>query len=515
MNLPDQLIFRQRYKGLLVLFALTLALKVIMLMGTEVVSNDGPTYLNVSKQFLDGNLGFRDAFRGGYYFYPALIAVLSRLLPGNTVDSLINAGQLLSMLFSILAIIPFYLLVEKIWSAHAAFWGGLIFCVAPGINKYSVDVMRDPGYICFYLTALCLGWMFMETHRFRFLLGALLSVGLAYLFRVEGFLLVPLVLLWCAGSFVRQGRLGNAMLRSLLVLAVIAGLAGGVAWYLRSDAGQASRYAEIAGGVGELASGEIFGYSPDLKEVLDNPALNLVGSAHKNDFFAIVKDHIRIIYFLGVVTLTATVTWTPFFLLALLGLVNSSRDKNQSWYLLGFMVAYLVLGYVYNLRRNFLEERYIYSVALVLYAYAGYAIARGLEKYAPRMAKKLIWALLIALVTVPATMQTFKDQRKWRSYPFKEAGLWLAAQPDIQQARVLANERKIPFYAGKYDNYSPISFNIEQIAGQGSSLAGYDYITIETGDDYKDKVVELDNFKIVKKVESDRYVAIVYKKIAH
>lgn len=502
-----------RYRGLIILFALTLVLKVSLLIGTDVVSNDGPTYLNISKQFLDGKLKFTDALRGGYHFYAAAVAIFSKLIPGDAVASLINAGQILAALFSALSIIPFYLLMENIWSSRQAFWGGLIFCVAPGINKYAVDVMRDPGYLLFFLLALYLGWLFMARHRLSLMAGVVFSVFLALMFRAEAFLLAPLLFMWATSAFLRRGRPGNVMLRGMLVVVVIACLGGAVMWYLRSDIGQASRYGEIVGRVSKLAKGEVVGYGPELKKILDSAGRQLEGSAFGNDFFAVVKNHIRTIYLLGVVTLVAKVTWLPFFLLALIGIAWSVRNKSCSWYLLSFLGAYLALGYFYNMQRNFLEERYVYSVVVMLYAHAGYAIAGFQEKCALRVANAPAWILVFSLVAVPATIEAFKDQRKWRSYPFKEAGLWLAAQPGIQQARLVANEQKIPYYAGKFDGYSALPFDVGQMAGKGASLSDYDYVAIEAGDDYKEKIVDLDNFRIVKRVESDRYIAVVYKKV--
>lgn len=505
--------FIQRHKELLALLLINLLLKGFLLSETDVVSNDGPTYLNLSRHFLDGNLAYREAFRGDYYFYAALVALFSMLVPGNAVASLINAGQILSAVFSVLAVIPFYLLVGKVWSARAAFWGGLVFCVAPGINKYAVDVMRDPGYLLCFLTALYFGWIFVERHCVLPLLGAAIASSLAILFRVEGVFLVPLLLFWGSFSFFRQGLGGRWLVRGLLVILVVGGVGGALAWYLCSNAGALSRYGEIAAVTGKITTGELFSYSPELKKILDEAGRQLPGAVSANDFFAIAKNHIRTIYFLGLIFLVVKVTWLPCFLLAVSGVVMTLRRGRASWYFPSFMVTYLLLGFFYNMQQNYLEERYIYSVVVLLLAYAGYGLVLLLEKSRERWFSGMVVVLALFLVVVPAILQTVKERRKWQSHTFMEAGLWLAAQPDIEGARLLANERKVPYYAGKYDNYSPVLFDIHQMSSAGASLLDYDYITIESGADYKDKIVELENFKIVKQLESDRYVAVIYKKI--
>lgn len=504
--------FILRHRELLALLLLNLLIKGFLLIETDVVSNDGPTYLNLSRHFLDGNLAWREALRGLYHFYAALVAILSLLVPGNAVDSLINAGQILSAIFSMLAVIPFYLLVEKVWSARAAFWGALAFCVAPGLNKYAVDVMRDPGYLLFFLSALYFGWLFIERQRVRFLLTALVFSGLAYLFRVEGFFLLPLLFLWAFLSSFWQRRGEKWLVQGLLLVLIVCGVVGTVVWYLHTDIGKMSRYGEISDGVSSLTKGELFEYNPELKKILDESGRQLPGAAHANDFFSIVKRHIRTIYFLGLVFLVAEVTWLPFFLLAIGGVVMALRREDANWYFLSFIVVYLALGFFYNMQQNYLEERYVYSLVVLLLAYAGYGLALLLEMVHKRWYGGVAVALTFLLVVGPTTIEAVKYRRKWQSHPYKEAGGWLAAQSDIKEARLLASERKIPFYAGKYDNYSQISFDIHQISELGVNLMEYDYIAIEGGKDYDKNIVGFDNFKLVKLVESDRYTAVIYKK---
>lgn len=507
--------FSQRHKELLALLLLNLVLKGFLLSETDVVSNDGPTYLNISKHFLDGNLACREAFRGDYHFYAALVALFSMLVPGNAVDSLINAGQILSTIFSVLAVVPFYLLVEKVWSARAAFWGALAFCVAPGINKYAVDVMRDPGYLLCFLTALYFGWLFMERPRVVPLLGAVITSGFAFLFRIEGLLLMPLLFFWAVFLAFREGRDGRWLVRGLLVILIMGGVGGALAWYLQSDAGTLSRYGGIATGTGKVATGEFYNYNPELKKILDDAGRQLPGTANDNDFFSIVKNHIRTIYFLGLVVLVAEVTWPPFFLLAVIGIAMAWRRGCVSWYFLSIVMAYLALGFFYNMQRNYLEERYVYSVVVLLLAYAGYGLALLLEKVSDHRYGGVALAMIFLLGAVPASLQSVKNRRKWQSHPFKEAGLWLAAQPDIQEARLMANERKIPFYAGKFNGYSALPTHLEGPPIQEHFFADIDYIAIESGTEIDDKYMDIEGFKLVKKAVSDRYSAVIYKRTAY
>ena len=83
-----------------------------------------------------------EVITGNLFFYPLLIASLGRL----GMDLFI-AGRLLSLLFSVTTVVPLFLMTRRCFDFRTAWWAALAFAVSPGLNEYSVYVMRDPTFL--------------------------------------------------------------------------------------------------------------------------------------------------------------------------------------------------------------------------------------------------------------------------------------------------------------------------------------------------------------------------------
>ena len=111
-------------KPLHVVFALAIILllvKFYLLSCNAVIANDGPRYINQARQFLDGH--FQAALaRDNLFLYPLLIALFGRM----GVD-LVLAGELISVVSSILVLFPLYLLFTKVGNEKVAMWSCVVF----------------------------------------------------------------------------------------------------------------------------------------------------------------------------------------------------------------------------------------------------------------------------------------------------------------------------------------------------------------------------------------------------
>ena len=140
LNMPSSpdseslLIDRFGVKGhLFVLILSSLLLKLFIFSQNEVITNDGPRYINQALQFLHGSFS-APISQDITFLYSLAIAGLGFFLP-----DLVLAGQLLSLTASVLTIIPLYLLFRGVWNERVAFFGSALYVVLPCFNEYAVE----------------------------------------------------------------------------------------------------------------------------------------------------------------------------------------------------------------------------------------------------------------------------------------------------------------------------------------------------------------------------------------
>lgn len=179
--------------GLLVLFVLPL--RVWLLCGTEVAARDSIGYIRYALAFekmpWDDVLETSDQHPG----YP--IAVWAVSVPVRAVLGATNpramqlSAQLVSLIASLLLLLPTYHLGRLLLGRAAGFGGSLLFQFWPVTAHHLSDGISEPLFLLLAVTALCLAASAVVARcPWRFALCGLFT-GLAYLTRPEGILVLP------------------------------------------------------------------------------------------------------------------------------------------------------------------------------------------------------------------------------------------------------------------------------------------------------------------------------------
>ncbi|MCK5552306.1 MAG: glycosyltransferase family 39 protein, partial [Deltaproteobacteria bacterium] len=168
-------------RELVFLLGFALVLRIIIYKWTYLIAIDGTGfYLKPAQDFASGQ--WMNGLAIGYHpLYPMLVAAFSKGLGDFELS-----GQMVSILFGTLTVIPIYCLARGAFGRWTAFISSLFLAILPRHVALSADFLSDPTYAFFFISAVWLGWEAVRRDDVRFVFLAGLATGLAYLTRAEG-----------------------------------------------------------------------------------------------------------------------------------------------------------------------------------------------------------------------------------------------------------------------------------------------------------------------------------------
>ncbi len=118
----------------------------------DVINNDGILYLRTAE--LIGRGEWQAAIESyKWFFYPLLIAIFGKLtgLGLELSAHVLNAG------FTALTVAAFISLIRELGGSRSAVTAAVVLVLLfPGLNEYRSFVIRDAGFLAFYMLALLL-----------------------------------------------------------------------------------------------------------------------------------------------------------------------------------------------------------------------------------------------------------------------------------------------------------------------------------------------------------------------
>ena len=177
-----------------ILVALVLPLRLWLLHNTEVTARDSIGYIRYALQFEDAD--WREVCKKSdqHPGYPALVWLMSqpiRALDGETTPRNMQlATQLVSLLASLLLIVPTYFLGRQFFDRGVSLGAALLYQYFPVSGQHLSDGISEPAYLVFLTTALWQGVCAVrERSPWRCGLCGLF-VGASYLVRPEAIVLL-------------------------------------------------------------------------------------------------------------------------------------------------------------------------------------------------------------------------------------------------------------------------------------------------------------------------------------
>ena len=429
-------------RSLCLILGVSTGIKLVLLVMFDTINPDAVRYVNAAHELLRGD--FHEAFSHDKMLAFTWLLGLTHLL----VPDWFLAGKLLSALPLVLVTLPLYLMARDLFGVRAALAACLIFSVNPYDNSLATEVIKGPLFLLCIVTSLWLVVRGLRNGRWHNLLAASLLGLLATLFRVEGvvYLVTVIVMLsaWaCFGSHSLRWRLQALFTFSVLPVTVV--LAAAAAFL--GGGGPPEILARVQERFGYYFSLQMFDNYQAIYQHLHAVEDRFSGGQWSNDFFALARQLMPLIYLVGLMLVFAKAIF-PVFLLPLgFGLKLKKYWNAPLAVFLAVILGFLCMDYLFLLKNNFLSSRYLLVPVVLSLVLAGYGLVRLLEhlpRRGPRTFVVVLVFFLCIIVPVTESFSVLADEKP----VLQAAGRWLEKHRDLDQLQIITNNEQVVYYAG-------------------------------------------------------------------
>jgi hypothetical protein len=433
-------------RNLIILFAIGVASRLYAFCGFFVISIDGAfQYIPVAKFFYHGEY-LQALLQPQLPLYPFLISILTHVTGNFEL-----AGQVISIIFSLAALFPLYLIGRSLFGPKAAFWTTILYLVNPLMLHSSVDVLKEALLVFLFLSSVYCSLRFLQEGKGPWLLGTLAFSAAGAL--VSMIAIVVLVVLggWL-GYAVLRGRARERELpyRYLWVVIVAAGailiflIPGVLGWEFWIT----KKPYKVVEGIFQRWF------------LSEWPSLSQLGHSSLAIFIRFTEKACPLL-----------------FNLALFGLgwrIKVKEFSAEERYLAAMMVVLIVIFFP----QLYASGRYHLPAIFLLYLWAGFGfvkirelIERRFTRYPSLTAITLVIILLVTILPI-----ALKPQRLDK-VGYKEAGLWLRKQAPSPPV-ILTDDPRVAYYAGGTYALIPPKATPEEIVKKGEKEKA-DYLVVE------------------------------------
>ena len=400
----DPFYTRSPLKTILLLLAVSLAVKLPLLpLKWGIIAQDGFAYVSTAQHL--SQMGLRAALSvdAALPFYPMLIAFFHATGSGWAAS-----GIIVSFLCGWLAVIPLYLLAARIFDSKTALVSSFFFILSPNVNFASTVIGNDATFMLLFTLGIWVLWLAYEKGGLLSWGGFIVLAVLATLTRSAGVALFPLLFFWVAHSYRHDLKgLSRLLVVTLLCLAAAAALLAVYSLYIGKLPGKIQPMLNVLTDISYLKAE---GITADLKLAEQTTYMG-----RYFDFFEMARHYLHIIYMMGIVDLLIRACGYAIFPFVAIGLFW----RKKGWggygrtYLLTIVLLFIVMNYVFVLKHNFTDARYLLPAAIALYPIGGQGYIR-LEVYLKERfsISSVVIAVIVALLVVAGSGYKFNSRRK-------------------------------------------------------------------------------------------------------
>jgi 4-amino-4-deoxy-L-arabinose transferase-like glycosyltransferase len=407
---------REDRSNLIILFFFGLVLRLYALIQIYMIANDGAfQYIPVAKLFYQGEY-LQALAQPQLPLYPFLISLLA-----HVTGDIELAGQLISIIFSLLTIFPLYLIGKSLFGPRPAFWTVILYLINPLMLRSSVDVLQEGVVIFFFFSSVYCSLRFLQEGKGQWLVWTIVFAVGGGLARMSTPLVVVILGAWLGYGVLRAGaRERELAYHYLWVVVAIIGLTlisfipGLLGWKFFVT----KKFYKLIGVL--LNQWFVYGW----------PSLSRLG---ENALF--------------IVTRFIEKAYPPPFLLALFGLgwrVKAKEFGPDERYLALVIGVFIVI--LFPLLRA--SERYHLPAIFLLYFWAGFGFVKIRELIDRSFTRYRRFTAVISVMILLGSMLPISLQpQRLDKVGLKEAGLWLRGHAVISPL-ILADDPRVAYYAG-------------------------------------------------------------------
>ncbi|OPY75967.1 MAG: hypothetical protein A4E64_01733 [Syntrophorhabdus sp. PtaU1.Bin058] len=451
-----QMIEIEKRTWLLPVFAFigAFAVRFYLALFSNIITPDGILYIRTARLIESGESKKLMEFTF-IHLYPYLVLLAHKIFPDWE-----TAGQMVSVLMGSLAVIPLFLLTKRMFGLRIASITALFYIINPRLADYSADVLREPTFWFFSITALWLAREGISRNNPIWIILSNISTILAAFARIEGVAIFIVILFWIIWHFAKEkpnpGRLCLHLFAYIFAFPVLFSpfifIFKGV--FAKWDFGFTLVKIWL---LVTSKSGKALALSPESVQTVSPELVT---------FLELAKNHRYVIFLSDIILRLVRSLNVVFFFLAVVGIFrrrNTPYSKNDIpvaiWFGVFFITAFLYISKVY-----YFSTRHGTLLVFPMLIWAGIGffelkeqIRSWLGKVYPsafftrHTAAILIAAILIAIL--PKTLSPGDYEKR----ELKEAGIYLKTKG--YSGTIFAGEPvlyRIAFYADS--EYIPLPF---------------------------------------------------------
>jgi Gpi18-like mannosyltransferase len=402
--------------------------------------------------------------------WPLFVSVFFNVLNSDNVLDYMNLQSILSIIISVITIIPLYFLAKKFTNSSFALLTTILFIFEPRIIANSLIGVTDPLFILLIVTSLAL---IVQKNKF-IIYGACITIGLACVVRSEGLFLIPALFI----MFLIKNKITKINIAQCIIFIIII--------YLILLPFSMQRI-ESTGN--DFLVGRIIDSSSLFLEQTDGD---------QNQIFSKIGESFYIFGgFLGRLMIPYLGIFVP------LGIILFLKGKNIQKSLLIIPGFFMILPSLYAYTVPALDSRYLFPILPILCIFGTFACMKFIEN---RKYKKIIITTIIIIVIVSSSLfLNYKDINIEKEKEFIELANIVNNNTDIilfinspiftyLDVASLLELKEFPVISSDYDKNSTrsisLDFNVVDFFPNMKKL-GITHIVIDE---------EIDNSMIIKEI---------------
>ncbi len=428
-----------------------IVLRVINLFRLEVVSGDSPAYIHDAMAI--GTEGLRSlfvhGFSGNFSIYPVLLYAVN-LFVGQPILS----GQLVSLFFGCLLIVPVYFLTKEMMGPRAGLFAAFLTAVHPHLIRYSGEVLKDSMLFFFAISSVVLALSGHDRKKYLVIFLAGIMAWTTSFVRIYGIVVVVSISVAIIVSGLIDRRRLRTVAQELFLFAIPAPLVGYLLFIL--FVGINNEYIIQSLMNLFLSITERFSHVASYRDVLisNNPGvdpqyLNVITSY---PWLSAITEYFNVF-------LTAfSVVAFPFFLIGIYLSRSVPVRRGPCAFVLSCAGVVILVDLFIVMTVYFLSKRHVMIAVILLLPWSAMALDQIIPWYKERVRRKYRMkpkvftriVILIFVVWVIVTLAyTSLSQERTKWYYKRTAGEYIKSlgQPD-PLILVPPSDSMVPLYAG-------------------------------------------------------------------
>jgi len=497
--------------GLYFILGLSAIIKILVLiaLSDKAINHDGLLYISAAQHFVSGH------FKEGLALYPMPLYPFLITIVHFVISDWVLAARLISFISLILVIIPLYLISKELFNCRIAFWGCLAFALAPLPNSWVVYVTRGPVFIFFFAWAVYFALKAIQIKKPGIFVLAVVFSWFSIFLRLEGIIFIPAFFFFLLYFAISKKQERGFFFKRICIW-IIPVFIGGAIFLMAGARGmsfnRADQVVQVIQDTANLNFLDNYRLIYDhLKQVENSPPFS---GAHYS-FAESARYFMPVIYLLGFFKAFIKAIFPLFAIPLFLGFKHSLTRSHL--FVLFTVVSFLIIFYYSLIVRDFVSPRFLFVPAFLLFPWIGAGMER-MFNFMKRSSKQKVFAAIFVVIFILAPAGKVANSCRKHDNTISIAGKWLAKETKFKKARIITNEMRIPFYAGR-ELYSSREKDIVKYDSSNRGYEGMEKFAIAKRADHiiliiskkeKELIPKFENFNRLKEFFGKKRIIVIY-----